>query len=65
MLVMLDGTTEGTVGGGYLEYAATQQALELLEQKQSAFEKEYDRLPTPPRDRHGLRRRVTLSYTEQ
>lgn len=65
MLVMRDGTTEGTVGGGYLEYAATQQALELLEQKQSAFEKEYDLSHAASETGMVCGGRVTLSYTEQ
>lgn len=38
MLILEDGTANGTIGGGAVEYQAAQQARELLSKKQSQFE---------------------------
>lgn len=49
MLVLPDGTTHGTVGGGSIEYTATKDALIFLQEKQSG-KKEYILRPNDAAD---------------
>ena len=56
MIVLSDGTSHGTIGGGSIEYEATKEAVTGIEQQTSFFKSFVLRPKCRCRSRNGVRR---------